>query len=155
MSDVVAYELRGLGGPAVRDEGDEAVVLVEVTGAGLVAGREFEAQAAVAVGFVPQVSSRRMRMSLCDARYSAWWKVRGCQCWPVGARRCGRSAAVMAHRGSEQLLLPVGEGVANRRGLLSGEVVGGELLVGVPLDAAERVGERGGRRLRRSVRRGP
>ncbi|WP_445515540.1 enolase C-terminal domain-like protein [Streptomyces sp. NEAU-174] len=38
VGDVVAHELRGLGGPAVRDEGDEAVVLLEVTGAGLVAG---------------------------------------------------------------------------------------------------------------------
>ncbi|KAK1185492.1 hypothetical protein B7755_049900 [Streptomyces sp. NBS 14/10] len=45
MRDVVAHELGGLDGLAVDDELDQLVVFIEVAGAGLVSGRQFEAEA--------------------------------------------------------------------------------------------------------------
>nr|WP_089507873.1 hypothetical protein [Streptomyces sp. NBS 14/10] len=45
VRDVVAHELGGLDGLAVDDELDQLVVFIEVAGAGLVSGRQFEAEA--------------------------------------------------------------------------------------------------------------
>src|SRR3954463_10314928 len=55
VGDVASHQLGGFGGTAVHDQGDKLGVLLKVPGAGFVTGREFEAEAPVAIGFVPQV----------------------------------------------------------------------------------------------------